>query len=401
LTPLDEHLAYTIFDCNLPQSLPQKDDLEHCRIHALSLNNNMMQPVFLGGDIYRLNVFSPPHPLAIGRAMLVADLCIALEWLKPSQYEDSPIATHEELCRFHDPFYIDILHRAEAEQDLPVHLRQQTRIGADSNPIHPAVFRRPATSAGGGLHAARLTANGGVVHAPGVGNHHGQPNRASGFCYVNDVALTLLRWRDLGLRRIAYLDLDAHHGDGVETAFANDPDILTISIHEAGRWPRTGLSSQPEFGIWNFSVPPGFNDSELAVLLYDAILPRLTAFAPEAIFLLPGADALADDPMAKLSLSNNAIWDAVAAIRPLCPRLIVGGGGGYNPFALARCWAGIWATLNGIRIPATLPPAAEALLRAQTYARAAGRNPPAHWFTTLRDTPNSGPVRDEIRRMIP
>jgi acetoin utilization protein AcuC len=368
---------------------------------GLSLNNNMMQPRFIGGEIYRLNVFSAPHPLAIGRAMLAADLCRALGWLESSQYQDSPRADPAELCRFHDPFYIAALQRAEVEQDLPADLRQQTRIGADANPIHAAVFRRPATSAGGGLLAAGLTGAGGVVHAPGVGNHHGQPNRASGFCYVNDIALTLLRWRDFGLRRIAYLDLDAHHGDGVETAFAADPDILTISIHEAGRWPRTGLASQPAAGVWNFPVPPGFNDSEFSILLHDAILPLLTAFAPEAIFLLPGADALADDPMAKLELSNNAIWDAVAAIRPLYPRLIVGGGGGYNPFALARCWAGIWATLNGIPIPATLPPAAQALLREQTYARAAGRNPPDRWFTTLRDAPNSGPVRDEIRRMIP
>lgn len=360
-----------------------------------------MQPRFIGGEIYRLNVFSPPHPLAIGRAMLAADLCTALGWLEASQYEDSPMATHAELFRFHDPLYIAALQRAEVEQDLPAELRERTRIGADSNPIHPAVFRRPATSAGGGLLAATLTGASGVVHAPGVGNHHGQPNRASGFCYVNDIALTLLKWRDLGLRRIAYLDLDAHHGDGVEEAFADDPDVLTISVHEAGRWPRSGLASRPENGIWNFPVPPGFNDSELAFLIYGAILPVLTAFAPQAIFLLPGADALAGDPLAKLALSNNAVWHAVTAIRRLSPRLIVGGGGGYNPFTLARCWAGIWATLNDYPIPDALPEAAQDLLRAQTYARAAGRNPPAHWFTTLRDTPNSGPVRDEIRRMIP
>jgi acetoin utilization protein AcuC len=359
-----------------------------------------MQPFFVGAEIYRLPVFAAPHPLAIGRAMLVADLCNAINWLKSSQYWDSPIASIDELCRFHEPSYIAALQRAEAAQDLPPALRQATRIGADSNPIHPAVFRRPATSAGGALLAADLTACGGVVHAPGVGNHHGQPNRASGFCYVNDIALALMRWRDHGLRRIAYLDLDAHHGDGVETAFAADPDILTISVHEAGRWPRTGQSSDKANGIWNFAVPSEFNDTELAFLVNATILPLLAAFQPEAIFLLPGADALEGDPLAKLALSNNAIWDTLAAIRKLSPRLIVGGGGGYNPFTLARCWAGIWAILNDIPIPETLPPAAQALLQAQIFARAAGRNPPAHWFTTLRDAPNSGPVRDEIRRMV-
>jgi acetoin utilization protein AcuC len=360
-----------------------------------------MQPVFIGSEIYRLPVFAAPHPLAIGRAMLVADLCEILGWLETSQYRDSPLASPAELCRFHTPSYIAALQRAEAEQDLPEELRQATRIGADANPIHAAVFRRPATSAGGALAAAGLTSSGGVVYAPGAGNHHGQPNRASGFCYVNDVALAIMNWRDHGVRRIAYLDLDAHHGDGVEAAFAADPDILTISVHEAGRWPRTGLLHDAANGVFNFPVPPGFNDSEFSLLFNQAILPLLEKFRPDAIFLLPGADALADDPLAKLALSNNAIWAAVAAIRPLTSRLIVGGGGGYNPFALARCWAGIWAILNDIPIPKILSAAAQDLLRAQTYSRAAGRNPPSHWFTTLRDAPNSGPVRDEIRRMIP
>jgi acetoin utilization protein AcuC len=359
-----------------------------------------MQPRFIGSEIYRLPVFKPPHPLAVPRAMLAHDLCVALGWLGDGQYEDSPLASAAELCRFHQPDYIAALQAAEAAQDLPAELRQATRIGADANIIHPAVFRRPATSAGGALLAASLTADGGTVHAPGVGNHHGQPARASGFCFVNDIALAIHRWRDFGVRRIAYLDLDAHHGDGVEAAFADDPDVLTISVHEAGRWPRTGTASDAARAIWNFPVPPGFNDTELAALMNGAILPLIDAHRPEAIMLLPGADALEDDPMAKLSLSNGAIWSATAALMGRAERLVVCGGGGYNPFALARCWAGIWATLNGFDIPAVLPEPAQALLRAQSYFRAAGRNPPAHWLTTLRDPPNPGPVRGEILRMI-
>jgi acetoin utilization protein AcuC len=359
-----------------------------------------MQPRFIGSDIYRLAVFKPPHPLAVPRAMLVADLCASLGWLEAGQYEDSPRASVAELCRFHDADYIAALQRAEAMQDLPEILRQQTRIGADANIIHSAVFRRPAISAGGALLAARLTADGGVVHAPGVGNHHGQPSRASGFCFVNDIALAFQRWRDLGVRRIAYLDLDAHHGDGVEAAFAADLEVLTISVHEAGRWPRTGTGHDPDHAVYNFPVPQNFNDSEFLLLLTGKILPLIDAHQADAILLLPGADALADDPMAKLDLSNNAIWSAVAALRHRTTKLVVGGGGGYNPFALARCWAGIWGLLNGHPIPDILPGPATDLLRAQTYFRAAGRNPPAHWLTTLRDPPNPGPIRDEILRMI-
>jgi acetoin utilization protein AcuC len=358
-----------------------------------------MSPSFIGSEIYRLPVFKPPHPLAVPRAMLVRDLCAALGWLQPGQYVDSPIATPAELTQFHDADYIAALVQAEAEQDLPEAMRQRYRIGADANVIHPAVFRRPATSAGGAMLAARLTAPGGVVQAPGIGSHHGQRGRASGFCFVNDVVLGLMQWQRLGLRRIVYLDLDAHHGDGVETAFAADADVLTLSVHEAGRWPRSGTSSRPRQGIWNFPVPPGFSDSELGYLMETTLLPLIQAHAPEAIWLLPGADALAGDPMAKLQLSNLAIWDVVRQMRPLAPRLVVGGGGGYNPYLLARCWAGIWATLNDLAIPETLPPAAQAVLRGVEYFRAAGRNPPPHWLTTLQDAPHAGGVRDDVKRL--
>jgi acetoin utilization protein AcuC len=334
------------------------------------------------------------------RAMLVRDLAAALGWLPERLYYEAGLASVAELTRFHTPSYIAALMRAEVEQSLPADLRQATGIGVAANIIHPAVFRRPATSAGGALLAADLLAAGRDVHAPGVGNHHGMPDRASGFCFVNDIALCIGRLRDHGIRRIAYLDLDAHHGDGVETAFANDSDVLTISVHEAGRWPRTGYVHDPAHGIHNFPVPPGFNDTELAWLMTHAIAPAIAAFAPDILLLLPGADALADDSMSRLALSNNAIWNAFAAIRPLALHIAVFGGGGYNPFALARCWAGLWAFMNEIPIPDVLPPAAETVLRGVKYYRNQGRAPPAHWLCTLADEPAPGEVRDEIKRMV-
>jgi len=359
----------------------------------------LMSVLFIGSEIYRLEVFAPPHPLAMPRAMLVRDLCAALGWLEESQYYESAPASLAELTRFHDPGYIAALMRAEAQLDLPAELRAQYRIGADSNAIHKAVFRRPATSVGGALLAAALLAQGATVYAPGVGNHHGQPARASGFCFVNDIALLILRLRDFGLRRIAYLDLDAHHGDGVEAAFCADPDVLTISVHEAGRWPRTGLGHDPARAIYNFPVPPGFNDSELSYLMHNAILPVMQDFAPEVVLFLPGADALGDDSMSRLSLSNNAIWDALRAIMPISPRLAVLGGGGYNPYALARCWAGLFGILNHHNLPETLPPAAQRVLRGIKHFRHLTRAVPAHWLETLADAPAPGIIREEIREL--
>ena len=360
----------------------------------------MERPIYIGSEVYRRSSYGPKHPLAIPRVSTCTDLCRAMGWLNDDQYRCSPMASDAELARFHDPAYIAAVRRAEATQTVTEAERLRYRIGADGNPIYREMFRRPATSAGGVMLAARLTANGGVVHCPGGGTHHGRPNRAAGFCFVNDPVLGLLAWLDQGLDNLVYLDIDAHHGDGVQDAFHDDSRVFTISIHEAGRWPFTGAAEDRAGGAArNFPVPPGCNDTELARLMSEAVLPLIRARSPQAIMLQAGADALEEDPLAKLSLSNNAHFAVVAALLPLAPRLIVLGGGGYNPFTVGRCWAGIWATLNRLPIPTALPPTAEAVMRGLRYGRAAGRNPPEHWFTTLRDAPRPGPVRDAVRRL--
>ena len=318
-------------------------------------------------------------------------------WLPDSVFHAAPMATEAQVCRFHDPAYVAALRRTEETQSVSDADRALYCIGAEGNPIYPEIYRRPMISAGGVLLAARLTQHGGIVHCPGGGTHHGRPARAAGFCYLNDPVLGMLAWLDQGLSRIVYLDIDAHHGDGVQDAFADDPRVLTISVHEAGRWPRTGAAEDRAGGqARNFPVPAGFNDSEMRTLLHQAILPEIAHHDPQAIFLQCGADALEEDPLSRLSLSNNAHWDVVAAVRDMAPRLIVTGGGGYNPWSVARCWAGVWATLCGLEIPPHTTPAAEAVLRRLRYNRAAGRNPPDHWSTTLRDAPRDGMVRPEI-----
>jgi acetoin utilization protein AcuC len=358
------------------------------------------RPVYIGSEIYRGSTYGAGHPLAIPRVSTCTDLIRAMGWLDPARYLDAPMASDDQITRFHDPAYLAALKRAEARQAVTAEDRERFRIGADSNPVYREVFRRPATSAGGTMLAARLVAGGGIVHCPGGGTHHGRPDRASGFCYLNDPVLALLTWLDLGLTNIVYLDLDAHHGDGVQDAFAGDSRVLTISIHEAGRWPFTGAAGDRAGGsALNLPVPAGLNDSEHGLLMRRVVLPVIAARRPQAILVQSGADSLHEDPLAKLSLSNNAYWDAIAAVRPLAPRLVVVGGGGYNPYTVGRCWAGIWAVLNDIAIPPATNAAAEAVLRGLVYNRAAGRNPPAHWFTTLRDSPRAGPVRPEIERL--
>jgi len=359
----------------------------------------VITPLFLGSEVYRGSSYGRWHPLRVPRVSTVIDLCRAMGWLPATQYLNSPRAKPKALHIWHTPDYIAALQRAEADQAVTDDIRARHGLGTVANPVYPDMFRRPATAAGASLLAGELLAQGGTIYHPGGGTHHGMPDRAGGFCYLNDPVLAMLSLRRAGARRIAYVDIDAHHADGVEAGFAGDRDTLLISIHEEKRWPFTGLLGDDGGGnCLNLPVPRGLNDSEMALIRDRLILPAVAGFAPDALVLQCGADAVEEDPLSRLTLSNNAHWNVLHGLMGLgAPRLLVLGGGGYNPWSVGRLWTGIWATLNGHDIPDRVPPAAEAVLRALRWDGArAGRNPPDHWFTTLRDAPRPGPLRPTI-----
>jgi acetoin utilization protein AcuC len=332
------------------------------------------------------------------------DLSRAMGWLPPAQYRTSPRAKPQALTIWHTPDYVAALERAEADQAVSDVVRDRHGLGTVANPIYPEMYRRPATAAGASLLAGELLAQGGTIYHPGGGTHHGFPDRAGGFCYLNDPVLSILSLRRAGATRIAYVDIDAHHMDGVQHGLAGDPRTLLISVHEEKRWPFTGTLDDDGGGnCLNLPVPRGLNDTEMAAIRDRLILPALAAFQPDAIVLQCGADAVTEDPLSRLTLSNNAHWDIVAALIALgCPRLLVMGGGGYNPWSVGRLWTGVWATLNGHDIPDTLPPEAEGVLRALRWENPPklGRHPPEAWFTTLRDTPRPGPIRPVIAERL-
>jgi acetoin utilization protein AcuC len=320
------------------------------------------------------------------------DLARALGWLPGVQYRNSPRARPAALTGFHTPDYVAALIRAEAEGAVDAATRERHALGTFSNPVFPEVFRRPATGAGGVMLAAELVRGGGVVHVPGGGTHHALPDRANGFCYLNDPVLCIRQLRALGLRRIAYVDIDAHHCDGVEAAFAGAPDVLMVSVHEERRWPFTGRIEDDGGGnAFNLPVPRGFGDAGMALARDRLILPALEAFEPEAVVLQSGADGVAEDPLSRLALSNGAHAAMALALRAMSPRLIVLGGGGYNPWSVGRCWTRIWGALNGYEAPGRLPREAGEVLEALAWpGRAAGRSPPREWKTTLADPPRAG-----------
>ncbi|MGQ0564294.1 MAG: acetoin utilization protein AcuC [Gemmobacter sp.] len=353
--------------------------------------------LFIGSDIYRGSSFGSRHPLRVPRVSTVIDLARTLGWLPPDRWRTSPRATPAALAAWHTPAYIAALQRAEADGQVSDAVRARHNLGTLSNPVFAQVFRRPATGAGGMILAADLVRDGGVVHVPGAGTHHGLPDRANGFCYINDVVLGILALRHHGVTRVAYVDIDAHHCDGVALAFADDPDVLMISVHEQGRWPFTGALDDACCGnAFNLPVPAGFNDTEMRAVLDRLILPRVAAHAPQAIVLQCGADALTEDPLSRLTLSNNAHRAVLRLLRPLAPRLLVTGGGGYSPWSVGRLWTLIWADLTGAEVPDRLPPQAAGVLRALHWHGGTRPLPDQAMLTTLADPPREGPVRPDI-----
>jgi acetoin utilization protein AcuC len=356
-------------------------------------------PLMIGSAIYRGSSYSGLHPLRVPRVSTVMDLAAALGWLPRDRFRVSPRAKPAALLAFHTADYIAALQTAEATGQVSPEVRARHHIGTASNPIFPQIYSRPATGAGGVMLAAELLAQapGGAVHVPGGGTHHGLPDRANGFCYLNDPVLGIMALRRAGLARVAYVDIDAHHCDGVEQAFVGDPSVLLISVHEEARWPFTGALGVVGGTAVNLPVPRGFNDTEMRAVLNGLILPRVQAFAPDAIVLQAGADALLEDPLSRLCLSNRAYLEVLRGLRALSPRLLLLGGGGYNPWSVGRCWTALWGELLGQEAPERLPDAAQAVLGALTWGGGGRPLPDALMLATLLDPPREGPLRREIR----
>ena len=242
----------------------------------------MATPRFIGSEIYRKSRYGGKHPLAIPRVSLAIDLCRALGWLPDAQYVDSPVASVEQLTRFHDPDYVAAVRQCERDRMATDEQRTRFNLGVNGNPVFGEIFRRPATAAGATLHAIGLLRKGGIVFSPAGGTHHGRKDRASGFCFFNDPVLGILSALDKGATRVAYLDIDAHHCDGVEIALGDDRRVMIVSVHEADRWPRTGAESDPSRHIHNYPVPAGFDDKDFESLTNSEILPAVDSFRPAA-----------------------------------------------------------------------------------------------------------------------
>lgn len=317
------------------------------------------------------------HPLAIPRTALAIDLIRAYGALNDDELLAGRVAEVEELTWFHTQDYIAALRAAEASGSLQDGDRERYQLGTVENPYFDHLFTIPARAAGGSIQAAEQVLAGRIAFNPAGGMHHARADCAQGFCYFNDPVLGILRLRQAGWR-VLYVDIDAHHGDGVEEHFAGDPAVLTLSLHmdtayaypfRGGRLADCG-SAAGGHATLNIPLPQGTHDAEYR-FLFDAVWqPVLEKFRPDAVVLQAGTDMLAADPLGKLAISTECFLEIAEKIIDTSPRhadgtprLLVTGGGGYHPLLLARAWTGLWALLSGRALPEAIPAAGAEVLR--------------------------------------
>ncbi len=309
--------------------------------------------------------YGPEHPLRMERLGLTWRLMEAYGLTKlPATVVRAPApATEDELAAFHTRDYLDVLKAAD-DGVVPAAVVCAYGLGPGDNPVFPGLWEAARLAAGGSLLAADLVARGDVTrafHFAG-GLHHAMPDRASGFCYVNDAVLAILRLRADGLR-VAYVDIDAHHGDGVQAAFYADPDVLTISTHERGDrlFPGTGFVDEIGVGAgvgYAVNLPLDvLTDSAVYLPAFaEVVPPLLRAFRPDVVVAQLGIDSHRTDPLTHLALDVQGFTRAVACITGLAPRLVALGGGGYDLENVARAWTAAWAVMNDVELSPTLPP---------------------------------------------
>jgi acetoin utilization protein AcuC len=182
------------------------------------------------------------------------------------------------------------------------------------------------------------------------------PGQAEGFCYINDIVIAIKNSLQSSKgTRIAYVDLDAHHGNGVQEAFYRDPEVLFISLHQTGRTIYPGSGNETDMGedegkgsTINFPLEPGTDDEIYDFALNEAIFPLVDAFSPDIVVLEIGADILVSDPLTGLKMTNNGYQKSIKGILEICPRILALGGGGYDIYRTARCWTLAWSILNRV-----------------------------------------------------
>lgn len=319
--------------------------------------------------------FMDDHPFHPKRLEITLDLLEQLGLLPQDQILSPRPATVEELALVHDPIYIQAVQQASQAADKEGGEEREEwqpfGIGTEDNPIFPDMHEAARWVVGGTVMAAESVMEGRFTHAVNLagGLHHAHRGQASGFCIYNDaaVAISVLKQKYPAIR-IAYIDTDAHHGDGVQWLFYDDPDVLTISLHETGKYlfPGTGNLEErgdgPGYGYsFNLPLEAYTEDESYLECLQGVLTPLLHRFNPDLILSQNGCDAHYYDPLTHLAVSTKIYQEIPRIIHELAHefcegRLVAIGGGGYDWWRVVpRAWSLLWSELSHQPLPECLP----------------------------------------------
>ena len=303
--------------------------------------------------------FGPTHPMNPLRVDLTIGLAEQLGVLDRLPRVPAPDATDADLLTVHDSSLIEAVMASSIDPSKP---NLEFGLGSDDNPTFANMHLAARHVVGASIEAARQVWTGNVDHAANIagGLHHAMPDRASGFCVYNDVAVAIRWLLANGAQKVAYVDVDVHHGDGVERIFWDDPRVLTISLHETGQmlFPGTGFPADSggpgaDGSAVNVALPPGTSDAGWLRAFHAVVPPLLREFAPDVLVTQQGCDSHRDDPLAHLALSVDGQRASYLALHDLAHEVAGGrwvafGGGGYAIVdVVPRAWTHLLAVVSG------------------------------------------------------
>jgi len=348
------------------------------------------------------------HPLKIPRVSLLLRFLEAMNLIEEDELVKSRPATKEEILLFHTEDYVNTLIEAERCQCVPKGAREKYNIGGYENPVSYAMFTGSSLATGSTIQAIEEFLKGNVAFNPAGGMHHALRNKANGFCYINDPAVGIEYLRKKGFKRILYVDLDAHHCDGVQEAFYDTDEVFVLSLHQSPEYAfpfkkgfieEIGKGKGKGYNL-NVPLPRCLNDNEFLYALERSLEIVKEVFEPEVYILQLGTDPLLEDYLSKFNLSNVGFLKAFNMVREAFGEGIYLGGGGYHPYALARAWTLIWCELSQREVPEKLTKEAVELLKSIEFEEFDDEVDRSYMFESLKDPWRGGDVRKEVKEIL-
>ena len=319
--------------------------------------------------------YGESHPFKVQRFRLAYELIAAygLDSCVNSVYPEAPAVAEDDILSFHDKAYIERMKSFSSSAAPRADFLYG--LGDVENPVFPGFYDWACLGTAGTCEAARLVSAEGYSAAFNLagGYHHAHRAKASGFSYLNDAVIAINSLLAKG-KRVVYLDLDAHHGDGVQEAYYATDQVLVISLHESGIYffPGTGFENETGEGKgygYTVNIPLlAHTDDPLYMKAFDEVVyPLIAAFDPDIIFTQLGADTFRTDPLTRLEITTHSYSYILRKLKALKIPWIAAGGGGYDLMNTARAWTIAWGIMNGVDLPVRLPDAFVELIKPLGY----------------------------------